>query len=119
MDWGAFCTPLYLGGNTYMYDNYIKIKDITDIAITEEQGLQLRKEIEKVIGNNNKIILDFDGIKIFTTTFFSASIGYYILKLSPKKCRDIFVLKNISKTGKNAYQCSIDNAEEVYKRNIF
>ena len=47
MDWGAFCTPLYLGGNTYMYDNYIKIKDITDTAITEEQGLQLRKEMEK------------------------------------------------------------------------
>ena len=47
-----------------MQDNYIKIKNITDtdMAITEEQGFKLRAEIEKVINDNNKIILDFDGL---------------------------------------------------------
>ena len=56
------------------------MKDITDMAITEEQGFKLRAEIAKVINNNNKILLDFDGITLFTTTFFSSSIGYYVLK---------------------------------------
>ncbi len=39
-----------------MKENYIKIKDIIDMAITEEQGFKLRAEINKVIENNNKII---------------------------------------------------------------
>ena len=104
-----------------MQDNYIKVKNITDtdMAITEEQGFKLRAEIEKVINNNNKIILDFDGINIFTTTFFSASIGYYVLKLSPKKCSDIFVLKNLSKAGKNAYHYSFENAKHCFFQLLF
>ena len=99
-----------------MRDNYIKIKNITDtdMAITEEQGFKLRAEIEKVINNNNKIVLDFDEINIFTTTFFSASIGYYVLKLSPQKCSDIFILKNLSRAGKNAYYYSFKNAEYCF-----
>lgn len=82
-----------------MQENYIKIKDITDMAITEEQGFKLRAEINKVIENNNKIILDFTGIQLFTTTFFSASIGYFILKYSPKECKDRFILTNLSRAG--------------------
>ena len=97
-----------------MQNNYIKMKDITDMAITEEQGFKLRAEIAKVINNNNKIILDFDGINIFTTTFFSASIGYYILKLSPNECRNRFILTNLLKAGTHAYQCSFENAEHCF-----
>lgn len=97
-----------------MQDNYIKIKDIADMAITEEQGFKLRAEIAKVINNNDKITLDFDGITVFTTTFFSASIGYYILKLSPKECRNRFILTNLSKAGKHAYRCSFENAEYCF-----
>lgn len=58
-----------------MQNNYIKVKDIANMAITEEQGFKLRAEIAKVIDSNDKITLDFDGITAFTTTFFSASIG--------------------------------------------
>ena len=97
-----------------MQNNYVKIKDIADMAITEEQGFKLRAEINKVIENNNKIVLDFDGITLFTTTFFSASIGYYILKLSPKECRNRFILANLSKAGVYAYQCSFENAEHCF-----
>ena len=97
-----------------MKENYIKIKDITDMAITEEQGFKLRVEINKVIENHNKIVLDFTGIQLFTTTFFSASIGYYILKLSPKECKDRFILTNLSKAGTHAYQCSFENSEHCF-----
>lgn len=97
-----------------MQNNYVKIKDIADMAITEEQGFKLRAEINKIIENNNKIVLDFDGITLFTTTFFSASIGYYILKLSPKECRNRFILANLSKAGKHAYHCSFENAEYCF-----
>ena len=97
-----------------MKENYIKIKDIADMAITEEQGFKLRAEINKVVQNHNKIILDFTGIQLFTTTFFSTSIGYYILKLSPKECKDRFILTNLSKAGKHAYRCSFENAEYCF-----
>ena len=97
-----------------MQNNYVKIKDIADMAITEEQGFKLRAEINKIIENNNKIVLDFDGITLFTTTFFSASIGYYILKLSPKECINLFILANLSKAGKHAYHCSFENAEYCF-----
>ena len=39
-----------------MQNNYVKIKDIADMAITEEQGFKLRAEINKVIENNTKIV---------------------------------------------------------------
>ena len=97
-----------------MQNNYVKIKDIADMAITEEQGFKLRAEIAKVINNNDKITLDFDGITAFTTTFFSASIGYFVLKLSPKECRNRFILTNLSKAGKHAYHCSFENAEYCF-----
>ena len=97
-----------------MKENYIKIKDIIDMAITEEQGFKLRAEINKIIENNNKIILDFTGIQLFTTTFFSASIGYFVLKYSPKECKDRFILTNLSKAGTHAYQCSFENAEHCF-----
>lgn len=97
-----------------MKENYIKIKDIIDMAITEEQGFKLRAEINKIIENNNKIILDFTGIQLFTTTFFSASIGYFVLKYSPKECKDRFILTNLSKAGTHTYQCSFENAEHCF-----
>lgn len=97
-----------------MQNNYIKVKDIADMAITEEQGFKLRAEIAKVIDNNDNIALDFTEIQLFTTTFFSASIGYYILKLSPKECRNRFILTNLSKAGKHAYRCSFENAEYCF-----
>ena len=68
----------------------------------------------KIIENNNKIILDFTGIQLFTTTFFSASIGYFVLKYSPKECKDRFILTNLSKAGTHAYQCSFENAEHCF-----
>ena len=97
-----------------MQENYIKIKDITDMAITEEQGFKLRAEINKVIQNHNKIILDFTEIKLFTTTLFSASIVYFVLKYSPKECKDRFILTNLSKAGTHAYQCSFENAKHCF-----
>lgn len=97
-----------------MQNNYIKMKDIADMAITEEQGFKLRAEIAKIINNNDKITLDFDGITLFTTIFFSVSIGYYVLKLSPNECRNRFTLINLSKAGTHAYQCSFENAEHCF-----
>ncbi len=98
-----------------MEKNCIKIKDIVNMAITEEQGLKLRKKIGEIIESQDEIVLDFEDIKLFTTMFFNASIGYYILQYSPEKCKNIFNLKNISKVGEQTYKHSFENAEEIFK----
>lgn len=100
--------------------NYIKIKDIVNMAMTEEQGIKLRKEIDKLILDNDKIILDFSGISLFATMFFNASIGYYVMSYSPDECEKIFCLENITPLGKETYKHSFENAKEIYnnRKNI-
>ena len=71
-----------------MQNNYIKVKDIANMAITEEQGFKLRAEIAKVIANTDK---------------------YF-----PQECRNRFILTNLSKAGKHAYRCSFENAEYCF-----
>ena len=97
-----------------MEKNCIKIKDIVNMAITEEQGLELRKKIGEIIERCDEIFLDFEDVNVFTTMFFNASIGYYILQYSPEKCKNIFKLKNISKVGEQTYNHSFENAEEIF-----
>ncbi len=59
--------------------------------------------------------MDFEDIKLFTIMFFNASIGYYILKYSPEKCKNIFSLKNISKVGEQTYKHYFENVEDIFK----
>lgn len=55
----------------------IIIKDFikTDLAVGSDKGIFIRSEIEKAINHREKVILDFNDIKVITTAFLNQAIG--------------------------------------------
>lgn len=95
----------------------IKISAITPMAMTEDAGLQLRKEMNEVMQREQNVILDFEGIKLFATPFFNSSIGYFVMQLSPEKFKEQVQLINLTDLGLETYSHSYQNAVSVYENN--
>lgn len=93
----------------------IKISSITSMAMTEDAGMMLRNEMSDTIEQEEKVILDFEGIGLFATPFFNASIGYFVLKLSPEKYNQQVTVINLSDLGRETYSHSLQNAVSVYQ----
>lgn len=93
----------------------IKISSIAPMAMTEDDGMSLRKKMENVLQNGEKVILDFEGIELFATPFFNSSIGYFIMKFSPEKFNSCVKVINLSDLGKETYGHSYQNAVSFYK----
>ena len=93
----------------------IKISSITTMAMTEDAGMQLRNEMCKAIQQEESVVLDFEGIELFATPFFNASIGYFVMQLSPDKYQDRVNVKNLSDLGRETYSHSYQNAVSVYE----
>lgn len=71
--------------------------------------------IEPMVGQCEKIQIDFSNIKIFTTLFFNISLTKYIVQFGPEKYGEMFEVLNLSEVGQSTYQHSFDNAVEYYK----
>lgn len=85
-----------------------------DRAITIDAGIDLRNEILLQLQNpENAVILDFKNVKLFTTAFFNASIGYLIEELGIKEVRDRIEYINISELGEQVYTACLENAEFI------
>lgn len=95
----------------------IIISELITNGLTENNGLILRKEVEKILDECDSIILDFKDITLFATPFFNSSIGYFVLNLGPEKFDKIFKIEQISELGKNTYNHSYENAVQIYNKN--
>lgn len=93
----------------------IRISSITKMAMTEDAGMQLRKEMNEAMEREEGVILDFEGIELFATPFFNASIGYFVMNLSPDKYKKQVKVINLSDLGKETYAHSYQNAVSVYE----
>lgn len=94
--------------------NKIIVNKLAKMAMTESAGLELRKEIENFIKTEERIVIDFTGISLFATMFFNASIGHFVMILSPEKCKKLFDLVNLTELGMETYEHSFENAETMY-----
>lgn len=96
----------------------IRISSIAQMAMTEDAGLQLRKEMQAAMEQSQSVVLDFEGIELFATPFFNASIGYFVMKLSPEQYKMQVRVVNLSDLGKETYAHSFQNAVAVYENDI-
>ena len=104
----------------------INIKSFTEKCMAQKSGLVLRKLIEEALKNDEEIILDFDGIKLFASPFFNISLGYIISNYGEERFNSIKII-NISELGdrviaqvKNNSLKSKDDEDEISEivRNI-
>lgn len=93
----------------------IKIDSISLMAMTEDAGLELRKEMNDAMQKEERVVLDFQGIELFATPFFNASIGFFVLTLSPEKYKEQVEVINLSDLGRETYCHSYQNAVSVYE----
>lgn len=96
----------------------IKIKSFAEMAMTEDDGMHLRKEIADGLADSDSVILDFSDIDLFATPFFNASIGYFVMKLTPDTYNKQICVENLSDLGKETYGHSYQNAISIYENKI-
>lgn len=99
-------------------ENIIRISSMASMAMTEETGMKLRREIEKSMLDSDEVTLDFSGIEFFATPFFNSSVGYYIMQWSPEEFEKKVHLINLSELGEETYKHSYQNAISVMKGKI-
>lgn len=88
----------------------------TGFSLDEAQKLfeQIDKKVKAHSNLKEKIIIDFNGVKFFTTQFFNNSISKYILTMGPEEFKKIFEIINLSDAGQSTYQHSFENAVSYY-----
>lgn len=91
----------------------IKVSNIIKTAFSANDAEKISQEIEKVF-NNEKIIVDFSDITIFTTLFFNNVFAKYLIEFGPENYNNKFQLINLSELGKTTYKHSYDNAISYY-----
>ena len=91
----------------------IKVKDICPYSVFEQDGIKLRKVILHELEKNNTVRLDFEGIDLFATMFFNASIGFIVLKDGPEVIEKNVSYQNLTELGQSTWEHSFQNAIEV------
>lgn len=71
--------------------------------------------IKPLFVKREKIVIDFEEIKIFTTLFFNIVLGKYVMEIGPEEYEKLFELKNLTEIGDIAYLRSLENAKSYYK----
>lgn len=90
---------------------HILISSFTPNALSEKAGAELREKILSSYTNNpnEEITLDFEGIVLYATMFFNASIGFLIQEDRYDIIDNIDII-NITSLGKKTLEHSKANA---------
>lgn len=92
----------------------IRASDYIKTGFSADDAAKLDAVIQQHVQNNEKIIVDFADITIFTTLFFNNVFAKYILQIGLDAYNQKFELHNLSELGQTTYQHSFDNAVNYY-----
>lgn len=93
----------------------IKVSNYIQTAFSMEDAAALVPIIDAKLNTNSNVVLDFSGIKFFTTLFFNNAITKYVLSLGPEEYKKKFKLINLSEVGRTTYEHSLTNANSYYE----
>lgn len=96
----------------------ILIKNLlnSDIATSYSDGEKLYNFLKNEIDKEDKIILDFSGIKVHTASFFNISIGYLLKDNEIDKLKKKLHFQNLSENGFSTLNKVIKNSIEYYNK---
>ncbi len=92
----------------------ILARDYIETGFSADDAGKLDAIIKPLFDRGEKVVIDFDEIKIFTTLFFNTALAKYVMEIGPDAYERIFELKNLSEVGDSTYQHSLDNAKNYY-----
>lgn len=95
--------------------NTFLIKDFVGMnAMTLSDGEKIYQQIYPLLKDNNKVELNFDGVNIFSTPFFNASIGKLLQDLEPEQLNKLLLFTKLNPLGVEVAKRVIKNAKEYY-----
>lgn len=77
-------------------------------------GNMLYEKIEPTLKKGEELTLDFQGVDLFASPFFNASIGYILKDLSIEDLKKHLSVVNINPVGNQVLNLVIKNAIEYY-----
>jgi hypothetical protein len=92
----------------------IRISDFSKEAASRTRGLLLKERLEEALGQSEPIVVDFSGINRFASPFFNNSFAVLAYKFGFPAVEAIS-LENISETGRQTYESSMENAKDIYQ----
>lgn len=101
-----------LGGNTNIM---VRVSDYIKNAFSMEDASRIAPHIEEELQKSDRVILDFDGIRFFTTLFFNNAVTKYVVSLGIDEYKRRFSIVNLSEVGKTTYAHSLSNAVSYSK----
>ncbi len=96
----------------------IKLSTFTTEAASKAKGTILKTMLVEALGTGEKIVVDFSGIKRFASPFFNNSFATLGL-IYGFDLLDKIERINITSTGDNTYETSVENAKLIYQNPEF
>jgi len=87
----------------------ISISSFSNEAASKTKGELLKREIEPSIASHEEVTVDFSGITRFASPFFNNSFASLVIQYGIDILNCIH-LSEISNTGRETYETSIENA---------
>ncbi|WP_221293291.1 STAS-like domain-containing protein [Stutzerimonas stutzeri] len=96
--------------------NQIKIFELTGKnAISMQSGEKLYAALHNKLVVGDKIVVDFEGVALFASPFFNASIGLLLKDISIENLQRQLSIINLSDVGRDLLNHVISNALVFYK----
>ncbi len=83
-------------------------------AISMHSGSNLYNIIKPLLMKREKVCLDFQGVELFASPFFNASIGYILKDINIDELKEYLTIENLNKIGNQVLNLVIKNAIEYY-----
>ncbi|MDR1700470.1 MAG: STAS-like domain-containing protein [Lachnoclostridium sp.] len=87
-------------------------KQYLQTGFSADDAKKLSVAIQPLLDKKEKIIIDFSGVKNFTTLFFNYALSRYVVEIGADEYERLFEIRNLSEIGEATYQHSLDNAKE-------
>lgn|SRR5574340_35960 len=85
-------------------------------AISMQSGQLLYEKISKPLIMGEKIEIDFQGVELFASPFFNASIGFLIKDIKVADLQQRLQISNLSPVGRQLLNHVISNAIKYYEK---
>jgi hypothetical protein len=95
----------------------IIIRDIVgENAITLEDGEKTYQKIVPALRSEEKISLDFAGVKVFASPFFNSAIGRLLKDFSTEILNRFLSFDNLNPIGAEVLKKVIENSKQFYSK---
>ena len=98
--------------------NMIKANEYIKTGFSANDAEKLDAIIQPLFAKGQEIIVDFEGINIFTTLFFNNVFAKYITQIGSIDYDKQFKLLNLTELGESTYKHSYDNAVNYYNLSL-